>query len=95
MVTTITINPRLPHIILILNTTHLQITHTILHPQDTPQPHKGTHNHLLHLMIQPLRDRDRGIGPMYLLLLIHDDHLLLKVKGSIDPQLKDRGRAVK
>lgn len=78
------INPHLLHIILILNTTPL-----LPLQEDTPNPHlQDTHNLLLHLMIQLLR----GIDQMYLLLLIHDDHLLLRDKASIG-HLK--GRVVK
>jgi hypothetical protein len=93
-VTPTTINPHLLHIILILNTTLLRITPTtpLLLQEDIPNPpHKGTHNPLLRLTIQPRK----GIDLMYPLLLIHDDHLLLlrdKDKGSIDHH---RDRVVK
>jgi len=92
LITLINLLPRHIILILILDTTHLRITATThllllldipnLLPQDTP-------NRLLHLMIQ--LHRDRGIDLMYLLLLIHDDHLRLpRVKVSIDHHHKDR-----
>jgi hypothetical protein len=94
-VTPTTINPHLLHIILTLHTTiHPTTPTTPLLPlqEDTPNPHlQDTHSLLLLLMIQLLR----GIDLMYLLLLIHDDHLLLlrdKDKGSIDHH---RDRVVK
>jgi hypothetical protein len=94
METPITINPLPRHITLIQDTTHLPTMDTIpLLPEATLNPpHKGTHNLLLRLMIQP----HKVTGRMYLLLLIHDDHLLLRRdRGSIDHHLKGRDRVVK
>jgi hypothetical protein len=90
-----TINPHLLHIILTLHTTiHPTTPTTPLLPlqEDTPNPHlQDTHSLLLLLMIQLLRDR--GIDLMYLLLLIHDDHLLLRRDKANIGHLK--GRVVK
>jgi hypothetical protein len=87
-----TINPHLLHIILTLHTTiHPTTPTTPLLPlqEDIPHLHlQDTPNRLLHPTIQPLR----GIDRMYLLLLIHDDHLLLRDKANIG-HLK--GRVVK
>jgi hypothetical protein len=95
MVTTTIINLLPRHIILILNTVNPPIMDTTPLPlqEDTPNPHlQDTHSLLLHPTIQP----HKGIDRMYLLLLIHDDHLLLRRdKGSIDPHLKGRDRVVK
>ena len=86
LITTPNHHPR--HITPTLPTVNPQITPTTPLQQDTPNPDlQDTPNLLLHPTIPPLR----GIGRMYLLLLIHDD-LLPPRKASSDHL---RGRVVK